>query len=86
MKIREGFSLKKIDGQNVICCASAEFKDTIVLSETATFLWQQLENGEKTKEQLMNLLLDKFDISTVLALNDIDVFVKTLEQNGIIEK
>lgn len=85
MKIREGFSLKNIDGENVICSTNTDFSNTIVLSETATFLWHQLENGAKTKEQLMNLLLDAYDISTVLALNDIDVFVKILEQNGIVE-
>lgn len=85
MKIREGFSLKNIDGENIICCTNPEFNTTITLSETATFLWHKLEGGAKTKEQLMNLLLDAYDISTVLALNDIDMFVKILEQNGIVE-
>lgn len=85
MKIREGFSLKNIDGENVVFSTNPDFNSTIVLSETATFLWNQLENGAKTKEQLMNLLLDAYDISTVLALNDIDMFVKILEQNGIVE-
>lgn len=85
MKIREGFSLKNIDGENVVCSTNPDFNNTIVLSETASFLWHQLEGGEKTKEQLMNLLLDAYDISTVLALNDIDVFVKILEQNGIVK-
>ena len=34
---------------------------------------------------MLNMLLQKYDISTVLALNDIDVFARTLKEHGILE-
>ena len=30
-------------------------------------------------------VLDNFEISTVLALGDIDVFLRTMKENGVIE-
>ncbi len=89
MRIKEGFELKNIHGQNIIVCDGETVKDftrSIALSSTSSFLWSKLKEGEKTKEELLGLLLDNFDISTVLALNDIDVFVKTLKKDGIIEE
>ena len=89
MKIKKGFSLVKNNGQNVIVCDKSIIKDytsNIVLNETSSFLWHLLSEDENvTKERMLNLLLQKYDISTVLALNDIDVFVKTLKEHGILE-
>lgn len=89
MRIKEGFYLKKENGQTAVVCDKAVQKDynaTIFLTETAVCLWEMVSKGDATKEQLLNALLEKFDISTVLALNDIDVFIKTLKENGILEE
>lgn len=88
MKIRQGFSLKTENGQHVIICdknINKDFNSTIFLTDTSVFLWNLLQNGNPTKEQMLHGLLDNFDISTVLALNNIDVFIKTLKENGILE-
>lgn len=89
MRIKEGFELKNIHGQNIVVCNgefSKNFTRSIALSSTSAFLWEKLKEGEKNKEELLKLLLESFDISTVLALNDIDVFVRTLKKDGIIEE
>lgn len=88
MKIRDGFELIKRDGQNLIVYTKDDmvFNDAITLNETMAFLWKCIKNGCTTKERLLDLLLNKYDISTVLALNDIDIFVKTLNQNGILDE
>ena len=88
MKIKRGFSLKQENGESVIVCDKSinrDFTSTIQLTDTSVFLWKLLENGECSKEQMLTELLNKYDISTVLALNNIDVFVRTLKENGIIE-
>ena len=89
MKIKQGFSLKHENGQTVIICdknINRDFNSTILLTETSAYLWNLLQNEKATKEQMLNGLLDNFDISTVLALNDIDVFIRTLRENGILEE
>lgn len=88
MKIKQGFSLKKENGQNVIICdksVNRDFNSTIFLTETSVYLWNLLQNENVTKEQMLHGLLDNFDISTVLALSDIDIFIKTLKENGILD-
>lgn len=89
MKIKQGFSIKTENGQNVVICdknINKEFNSTIILSDTYVYMWNLLQNGNPTKEELLNGLLDNFNISTVLALNDIDVFIRNLKENGIIEE
>lgn len=89
MKIKKGFTLNNIDGQAVICCDKNIYPDyntSILLTETSEHLWNLLQNNNANKEQMLHSLLEKFDISTVLALNDIDVFIKILKENGILEE
>ena len=88
MKLKKGFILKRENGQNVILCTdkSINFNSSIMLGETNAFLFDRLTEGEKTKEELLKLILQNYDVSTVLALNDIDVFIRTLKENGVIEE
>ena len=86
MKIKNDFFLSVIDGQNVVKSKSGNLNDTIFLNETAAYLWSELEHSELTKEELLSKLLSRFDISTVLALNDIDIFVKTLEKYRMLDE
>lgn len=89
MKIKEGFTLKKENGQLIIICDKTlypSFTSVIVLTETSALLWDLLKYKNATKEEMLNALLEKFDISTVLALNNIDVFIRTLKENGILEQ
>ena len=89
MKIKQGFNLKNEHGQTFIVCdknVHPGFNSTIVLTETSEHLWNMLKSGTINKEQMLIGLLEKFDISTVLALNKIDVFIKTLKENGILEE
>lgn len=88
MKIKQGFSLKEIEGQSVIVgdkTIKSSFNTVITLTDTTAFLWNMLASGNATKEEMLKGLLSTFDISVVLALNDIDVFIRTLKDNGILE-
>lgn len=88
MKLKKGFILKRENGQNVVLCTdkSINFNSSIMLGETTAFLFERLLEKERSKEELLNLLLDNFDVSTVLALNDIDVFIRILKENGVMEE
>lgn len=89
MRIKDGFKLENMQGQNTVVLnngKSHSFNNTIVLTDTAAFLWKMLENGNPTKKEMLNELLRNFDISTVLALSDIDIFLRTMRENGILEE
>ena len=78
----------RLDGQNTVVSDGKNvppLNAAIVLNNSAAFLWNLCSREDVSKEQMFNALIDNFDISTVLALCDIDVFVKTLNAYGIFE-
>lgn len=88
MRIKDDFELENRSGVNVVVCKSkgkASPDNAIVLTDTAVFLWNLLKEKDVTKTEMLNSLIENFDISTVLALGDIDVFVRTMKENEIIE-
>ena len=88
MKLKDGFYLESKDGQNIVKSLDSlsRMENFITLNRSAAFLFKCLEDGCKTKEELFNSLINEMQISTVLALNDIDIFVRTMKENGIIEE
>lgn len=88
LRIKDGFELENRSGLNVVVRKNEDPNapfDTITLNESATFLWNLLKEKDVTKTEMLGALIDNFEISTVLALGDIDVFVRTMKENGIIE-
>lgn len=88
LRIKEGFELQERSGQYFVAAKSGyetSMGNTIMLTETAVFLWNLLNEREVTKTEMLDALIGNFDISTVLALGDIDVFVRTMKENGVIE-
>ena len=88
MRIKDGFELKNKNNKHIVTyngVVSGELDNSIVLADTAVFLWNLLKEKDVTKTDMLNALIENFDISTVLALGDIDVFVRTMKENGIIE-
>lgn len=88
MKLKKGFILKRENGQNVVLCTdkSIDFNSSIMLGETNAFLFEKLLEKERSKEELLNLILQNYNVSTVLALNDIDIFIRILKENGVTEE
>lgn len=89
VKIKNGYELQKLSEQWIITYNGNPTEaqlSSIILSDTAVFLWNLLKEKEVTKTEMLDALIGEFDISTVLALGNIDVFVRTLKENDIIEE
>lgn len=86
LRIKSGFDIVNIEGNYVVKAENGKnINQTIILDEISLFLWNELKKREVSKNEMLNLLLDRFEISTVLALGEIDKFVRVLKENGIIE-
>ncbi len=81
MKLKNGYSLVKHDDSYII----EPLKKTVVLSDIGVFLWNKTINKDLSNSELLDLLLNNFEISTVLALGEIDTFIKKCKENGILE-
>lgn len=88
MRIKSDFMLKNDKGKHIIVATgenARSFNSSIILNDTAIFMWRLLKEKDMSKEQLVNALLNQFPISTVLALSHVDTFFKTLKENEILE-
>lgn len=84
MKIKDGFSLYEVAGSYVVVPAGDEtldFNGMVTLNETGAFLWKQLER-ECTRQQLVEALLEEYEVSREQAQQSVDRFVAEIEENG----
>lgn len=89
MKIKDGFTLRTMLGENIVVgegLAQVNFNKLITLNETAAFLWKEVSGKEFTKEDLVQLLLDNYEVEKDRASEDVDKLVDTWIKEGIIEE
>lgn len=87
MKIKSGFILKNVSGNNIVIAVGARSKELnsmIKLNESATFLWQKL-GSDVTANELVEGLMGEYGIDRELAEKDVDAFIGILSEAGIIE-
>lgn len=87
MKIKEGFILRQIAGEDIVVPIGnniADFNGVIRLNESAAFLWRELQS-EISKNDLVNKLKSEYEIGEELAAKDVEDFVKILEENNALE-
>lgn len=85
MKIKNEFILHHEGDRLWIISDKFQDFEPLTINEMDAVLFEQLKNGISSKEQLLNAVLGRFDISTVLALSEIDLFLKELKENEMLE-
>jgi hypothetical protein len=87
MKLKEGFVLKYVLDEWIVMPTGSnieKFEAAIVLNEVAAFIWKQLENSI-SKEDLLQAILDEFDIDSETASNDLDVILEKLAELELLQ-
>ena len=87
MKIKEGFVLREVMGNNIVIAvgeASRSFRGMVQLNDTATLIWKLISEGN-TKEQIVDALLEKYDADREILEADVDKSIKMLVDNGLVE-
>ena len=87
MKIKNGFVVRKIANQYMAVPVGARAKELhgmIGLNETAAFLWELLKK-ERTEEELAALVYEEYEISEEHALEAVQRFCKSLQEEGVLE-
>lgn len=88
MKFIEGFVLREIVGQSIVCGEGIKqfnFNKLLSLNESAAWLWKQLESKTFTTEDVAKLLEDEYQISAETAAADAESIVKQWVDAGVIE-
>ena len=87
MKIKEGFVLRTICGQNVISgegTANVNYSSLISLNETAAYLFRELQGKEFTEEDAVKLLLDQYEVDGETAAKDVKALVAKWAEIGLL--
>lgn len=88
MKIKEGFILRSICGEFIVVgegLAQVNFNKMLSLNESAAYLWKAVEGKTFTREDLVNLLLEKYEVSQEQAAADVDKLTATWIKEGVVE-
>jgi len=86
MKIKKGYFLKEVAGQNVVVATGEEaikFNAMMTLNKTAKLLFEALFE-DKTEGELVQLLVDTYDITHQEALKDVRAFILVLKEREIL--
>lgn len=78
MKIKNGYMLREVAGEAVVVPSgevSLNFQGIISLNETGALLWKELEQGCEKKD-LVQALLDEYEIDAETAEKDVNEFLK----------
>ena len=87
MKRKEGFLLRKIAGDSVLVPTgetSQRFNGLINLTETAAYIWENLERAEN-EEELVQMIRKEYDVDEETALTDVHGFVSALKEWDMVE-
>lgn len=88
MQIRKEFVLRKVDGDYIILPVrqnAKEFNGLITVNEVGASLWKMLQE-ETSEEKLLQGLLNEYEVEAEVAEEDIQEFLDTLTENGILEE
>jgi hypothetical protein len=88
MKIKKGFILRVMCGENIVTAEGIEhinFNKLISLNSTAAFLWNKVVGKEFTIEEMAQLLVEEYGIDMELALKDSEALSHAWIEAGVIE-
>ena len=88
MKIKEGFILREMCGENIVAAEGLEhinFNKLISLNESAAYLWKELCGKEFSTEEMAELLIACYGIDKELAMKDSANLCKAWFDAGIAE-
>lgn len=87
MKIKDGFILSSVAGQDVVVAVgkrAKQFNGCVKLNPASALLWKRLEKGA-TEEDLVNAFMGEYEVDKEQAIIDVKEFVESLLSAGFIE-
>jgi hypothetical protein len=88
MKIKNGFVLRQMCGENIVTAEGLEhinFNKLISLNASAAFLWEKVVGKEFTTEDMAKLLIEEYGIDMELAMKDSAALCKAWIEAGVAE-
>lgn len=88
MKLKSGFVLEEVGGTYLAVAVgerAEELKVLIKLNSTGAFLWEKLAERDVSENDLIDALLEEYDVSREVAEKSVSSFVKSLLDGGLVD-
>ena len=88
MKAKSGFILRTVVGEHILLPvgdAMDGFHGTVVMNDVAALIWEKLQS-EVTREELLQAILDEFEVEPSVAARDLDGLLATFRAHDLIEE
>lgn len=89
MKVKKGFNIRQVCGENIIVAEGKEnidFSNIISMNDTSAFLWEKLQAMENfTIDDMVALLTEEYDVDAAIAQKDSTELVKEWAEAEIID-
>ena len=88
MKIKKGLEVKDICGEHIVMAEGAgnvDFSKIVSLNESAYLLWTNLVGKDFSEADMVNILLDNYEVDKHVAEADVKDLVEKWEKEGILE-
>ena len=89
MKVKPGFKIRTVCGENIIVAEGKEnidFSNIISMNESSAFLWEKVQTMESfTIDDLAQLLMTEYDVDVETATKDSEALVAQWATAKIIE-
>lgn len=89
MRIKQGFKLRMVGSEYIIAGEGLEhinFNKLISFNPSAAYLWQQVEGKEFNIQDIAELLVQRYHITTDVASADASEVIKKWLKAGLIEE
>lgn len=87
MKLKGEFVLREVAGEIIaipVGKTALNFNGMLCINAVSAEIWKGLQEG-KTKAEILENILEEFDVSREEAAADLDVFLRQLSENNLLE-
>ena len=88
MRIKEGFELIAVCGENIVVAHGVDnidFTKVISMNESAADIWHGVEGKEFTVEDMAKVLTDNYEVDEQQALKDANALIELWIEAGFVE-
>lgn len=86
MKVNSEYVMREIAGDTILIPIGDtinNFNGLVILNELAKFIWEKMPQA-KDEEELLNYILDEYEVEREVAKADLDEFLEMLKKENII--
>lgn len=87
MRLKGEFVLREVAGEIIaipVGKTALDFNGMLCINAVSAEIWKGLQEG-KTKAEILENILEEFDVSQEEAAADLDVFLRQLSENNLLE-